>query len=70
MTEEQISNDPFIDKIAGFPMMVTKRTPIYVCFFKEGEIIGYTVTAEHACRWASRVNGDVQIKIIYPQSPI
>lgn len=34
---------------------VSGYTLVYACFFDDGEIIGFTRTAEDACEWASRV---------------
>ena len=48
-------------------------TPIYACFFADGEIIGYTTTAEGACDWAGRVAGNHKavriVKIYEMQAP-
>ena len=41
---------------------------VYACFFADGEIVGFTRSAEDACEWASRVaanNKGVRIIKIY-----
>ena len=40
-----------LDSVSGY-------TLVYACFFGDGEIIGFTKTAEAACEWSARVAGN------------